>query len=56
MRGGARDPLPPAELEAKFVDNLVYGGWTEAQARQARAWCGTVFSQPSMAGATAFRR
>jgi 2-methylcitrate dehydratase PrpD len=56
MRGGARDPLPPAELEAKFVDNLVYGGWTEAQAQQARAWCDSVFSQPSMAGAVEFRR
>jgi 2-methylcitrate dehydratase PrpD len=56
MRGGARDPLPPAELQKKFVDNLVYGGWSEAQAQQARQWCDAVFKQPSMEGAARFRQ
>jgi 2-methylcitrate dehydratase PrpD len=56
MRGGARDPLPAAELQAKFVDNLIYGGWTDAQARQARAWCDAVFGEPLMEGARAFRQ
>ena len=56
MRGGARDPLPAAELQEKFVDNLVYGGWSEAQAQEARQWCDAVFEQPSMEGAVRFRR
>ncbi|MDB5849628.1 MAG: hypothetical protein JWP29_3380 [Rhodoferax sp.] len=56
MRGGARDPLPPAELQQKFVDNLVYGGWSEAQAQQAGAWCDAVFTQASMQGAAQFRQ
>ena len=56
MRGGARDPLSPAELQAKFVDNLIYGGWSEAQAQEARQWCDEVFAQTTMAGAVRFRR
>ena len=27
MRGGVHAPLPPAELETKFMDNVEYGGW-----------------------------
>lgn len=32
MRGGAHEPLPIAELETKFLDNAVYGGWNRATA------------------------
>lgn len=32
MRGGAHEPLPIAELETKFLDNAVYGGWSRATA------------------------
>jgi 2-methylcitrate dehydratase PrpD len=32
MRGGAHEPLPIAELETKFLDNAVYGGWSKATA------------------------
>ncbi|MES2187158.1 MAG: MmgE/PrpD family protein [Pseudomonadota bacterium] len=56
MRGGARDPLPAAELQEKFVDNLVYGGWSPDQAKQARQWCDEVFQQPTMDGAARFRQ
>ena len=28
MRGGAHAPLATAEVEAKFMDNVVYGGWS----------------------------
>ena len=56
MRGGARDPLPAAELRGKFIDNLVYGGWSDTQAQEAGRWCDEVFGQPSMAGAADFRK
>lgn len=55
MRGGARDPLSPQELQSKFEDNLRYGGWSAAQAQQARTWCDEVFQQTSMEGAARFR-
>ena len=55
MRGGARDPLPAAELQQKFVDNVVYGGWSEAQAQGARRWRDAVFEQTTMEGAMRFR-
>jgi 2-methylcitrate dehydratase PrpD len=32
MRGGAFDPLPREELEAKFTGNMLYGGFDKAQA------------------------
>jgi 2-methylcitrate dehydratase PrpD len=56
MRGGARDPLSAQELQTKFEDNLIYGGWGAAQAQQARAWCDDVFQQTSMEGAARFRQ
>ena len=37
MRGGAQAPLSAAELEAKFMDNARYGGWSEAEAERLRA-------------------
>jgi 2-methylcitrate dehydratase PrpD len=29
MRGGAHDPLPDAEFQAKFEDNARFGGWAD---------------------------
>jgi 2-methylcitrate dehydratase PrpD len=55
MRGGARDPLSTAELQEKFADNVIYGGWNAPQAHQARAWCEAVFGQTSMEGTAGFR-
>jgi 2-methylcitrate dehydratase PrpD len=37
MRGGAHAPMSLAEVEAKFVDNAIYGGWTAEAAEAARA-------------------
>ena len=37
FRGGAQEPLAPADLEAKFHANCVYGGWTREQAVTALA-------------------
>ena len=36
LRGGARDPLSRAEIEAKFMANAAYGGWPRARAEAAR--------------------
>jgi 2-methylcitrate dehydratase PrpD len=36
LRGGARDPLSRAEIEAKFMANATYGGWPKARADAAR--------------------
>jgi len=35
MRGGAREPMANAELERKFADNVVYGGWSSEAAADA---------------------
>ncbi len=32
MRGGAHEPLGPGEIDAKFVENARYGGWSGEQA------------------------
>jgi len=47
LRGGAREPLSRAELEAKAASNLRSGGWTETQTEPAlalarRLWDGPV--------------
>jgi len=35
MRGGAQQPLSPAEIEEKFAGNARHGGWSQAQASAA---------------------
>jgi len=37
LRGGAQAPLTRAELEEKFMRNVLAGGWTQDRARQALA-------------------
>jgi hypothetical protein len=32
FRGGIEDPLPAADLEAKFRANCIYGGWSRSTA------------------------
>jgi 2-methylcitrate dehydratase PrpD len=36
FRGGAQEPLTPAEIEAKFVANAAFGGWSPEQTAAAR--------------------
>jgi 2-methylcitrate dehydratase PrpD len=55
MRGGAEAPLPLAELEAKFLHNARYGGWTAAQAERLRDASRTLFTQPTLDGLKKFR-
>jgi 2-methylcitrate dehydratase PrpD len=56
MRGGAREPLSATELEAKFADNLRYGGWDDNLIDAAQVWCNELFDLPSLADAKSFRR
>ncbi len=55
MRGGAREPLEPDELAAKFHANASFGGWPERRARALRDYCATLFDAPDLAGLAAFR-
>jgi 2-methylcitrate dehydratase PrpD len=56
MRGGAHAPLSAAEFEGKFIDNAIYGGWTEADASNAKAWCARVFTPGAIAEAARLRK
>jgi hypothetical protein len=56
MRGGVHAPLPEAELEAKFMDNVLYGGWQREQGERVRVMTRTVFSQPDLSTVTELRR
>jgi hypothetical protein len=55
MRGGARDPLSQAELEAKFVDNCLHGGWDRPRAEAARLALASLFAAPDMAALAGLR-
>jgi 2-methylcitrate dehydratase PrpD len=48
MRGGAHAPLSTTELEAKFMDNILYGGWSRASGEQLRRLSSDVFAQPTL--------
>jgi hypothetical protein len=55
MRGGIHAPLSSEELEAKFLDNVVYGGWSPEQGDRFRGLSGELFSQPTLAALMEFR-
>ena len=44
MRGGAHQPMPDAEFEAKFLANCVYGGWDAARAAGAYGELGALLT------------
>jgi 2-methylcitrate dehydratase PrpD len=46
IRGGAREPLTRAEIEAKFRGNCEYGGWTKEQANRFLASVPKFFDGP----------
>ena len=48
MRGGADAPLAVAELEAKFMDNALHGGWTAALAGRLHEASRTLFAQSTL--------
>ncbi|MBO0756229.1 MAG: MmgE/PrpD family protein, partial [Bradyrhizobiaceae bacterium] len=55
LRGGALAPLSAAELERKFVDNAIYGGWSSEDAARACAWCAGLFASGAIAECERFR-
>ncbi len=55
MRGGAHDPLAISELEAKFMDNALFGGWSRATAERLLGVSADLFSQPRLDGLAEFR-
>jgi 2-methylcitrate dehydratase PrpD len=56
MRGGSRAPLPDTELERKFRDNALHGGWSKREAERARVWCADLFNADAVAATASFRR
>jgi 2-methylcitrate dehydratase PrpD len=55
MRGGAEAPLPAEELETKFMDNAIYGGWSTTAAEGLLRASRTIFTEPSLEPMKAFR-
>jgi 2-methylcitrate dehydratase PrpD len=55
MRGGAHAPLAPAELESKFMDNAVYGGWTAGTAERLLRVSTDLFVHPHLDAIAEFR-
>jgi len=55
MRGGVHAPLTPAELEAKFMDNVLYGGWRLETGERFEQLSRDLFSQTSLSALMEFR-
>jgi 2-methylcitrate dehydratase PrpD len=55
MRGGAHAPMPQSELEMKFSDNALYGGWSRAQAERLRETLSGIFRQDELGALAEFR-
>jgi 2-methylcitrate dehydratase PrpD len=55
MRGGVHAPLAQQELEAKFMDNVRYGGWRREQGERFMHVARELFAQPTLAALTEFR-
>jgi 2-methylcitrate dehydratase PrpD len=56
MRGGAHAPMSTDELQAKFIDNALYGGWERATAERFAQSSRTVFTLPRLDALAEFRR
>ncbi len=55
LRGGARESLPDAEIEAKFRANCAFGGWDTAQTDALAGACASLFDAADLSGLAAFR-
>ena len=55
MRGGAHAPLALAELETKFMENVRYGGWSEATGARLLRLSRQLFHLPRMTALAEFR-
>jgi 2-methylcitrate dehydratase PrpD len=56
MRGGAHAPMTSEEVEAKFLDNALYGGWDQATADKLARLSRSVFSLSKLDAVAEFRR
>ncbi|HEY7447369.1 MAG TPA: MmgE/PrpD family protein [Vicinamibacterales bacterium] len=56
LRGGVRAPLSAAELETKFLDNVLSGGWDQSRAERLLGWSHDVFALPGLTSLEEFRR
>jgi hypothetical protein len=48
-------PLPQEELDAKFMDNVLYGGWRRERGERFRRLARDLFEQPGLAALAEFR-
>jgi 2-methylcitrate dehydratase PrpD len=55
MRGGAHAPLTTDEIETKFVDNALYGGWQRPLAERLKALSRDVFACADLSSFVEFR-
>ena len=55
MRGGIHAPLSSEELEGKFLDNVLYGGWSREQGERFRDLSDHLFSHSTLDALTEFR-
>lgn len=55
LRGGARAPLSAAEVEAKFLDNALDGGWRRPSAERLLRVAREVFDMPRLDALAEFR-
>ena len=55
MRGGVHAPLSQEELDAKFMDNVLYGGWRREQGERVQRLSRDLFDQPALGSLAEFR-
>ena len=55
MRGGVHAPLSQEELDAKFMDNVLYGGWRREQGERYQRLSRDLFDQPALGSLAEFR-
>jgi 2-methylcitrate dehydratase PrpD len=48
LRGGVQAPLTSAEIEAKCIDNALYGGWPQERAATLAGLSRSIFASPDM--------
>jgi 2-methylcitrate dehydratase PrpD len=54
MRGGKHAPLTTAQIEDKFTDNAIYGGWSHVTAARFVAYSKSIFDTHDLSGITEF--
>lgn len=54
MRGGKHAPLTTAQIEDKFTDNAIYGGWSHVTTARFVAYSKSIFDTHDLSGITEF--